>query len=304
MAVRIRAALDGQGRIARWSTHVCSTSHNMRPGVGGTPNLLAAAAVDPALERQRDLEAPQERGGGAARNARPIYVVGQRGLSLALATTHVRTSALRSLGAFANVLAIEGMMDELAQRAGSDPAAFRLRHLQDPRAIAVLQRVLAMCDWQGPGAAGDALTRGIGLARYKVRGAYCAVVAEVALEEAVRVRRFWCAVDAGLVVNPDGARNQVEGGILQALSWTTLEAVRFEGARPVATGWETYPILRFADVPAITTDFVGQENPTLGAGETAQGPTAAAIANAVSVAIGQRACDLPLDRERLLKLLA
>ncbi|MBK6005910.1 xanthine dehydrogenase family protein molybdopterin-binding subunit [Ramlibacter ginsenosidimutans] len=305
MAVRIRAALDAQGRIASWSTHVRSTSHNMRPGVGGTPNLLAAAAIDPALERQRDLEVPEARGGGATRNARPIYAVGERGLSLALATTHVRTSALRALGAFANVLAIEGMMDELAQRAGSDPAAFRLRHLQDPRAIAVLEHVLAICGWTGPGSAGDPLTRGIGLARYKERGAYCAVVAEVALEETVRVRRFWCAVDAGLVVNPDGARNQVEGGLLQALSWTTLEAVRFEGARPVATGWETYPILRFADVPGITTEFVGaREHPTVGAGETAQGPAAAAIANAVSVAIGQRACDLPLDRARLLQLLA
>ncbi len=305
MAVRIRAALDAQGRIARWNTQVRSTSHNMRPGVGGTPNLLAAAAVDPALERQRDLEVPEERGGGATRNARPLYAVGQRGLSLELATTHIRTSALRALGAFANVVAIEGMMDELAQRAGGDPAEFRLRHLQDSRARAVLQRVLAMCDWRGPGAAGDAFTRGMALARYKERGAYCAIVAEVALEEVVRARRFWCAVDAGLVVNPDGARNQVEGGILQALSWTTLEAVRFEGARPVATGWETYPILRFADVPAITTEFVGaHENATAGAGETAQGPAAAAIANAVSVAIGQRACDLPLDRERLLKLLA
>ncbi|MDE2604919.1 MAG: xanthine dehydrogenase family protein molybdopterin-binding subunit [Burkholderiales bacterium] len=305
MAVRIRAALGADGRIARWSTRVLSTSHNTRPGVGGTPNLLAAPAVDARLERTRDLEVPEERGGGATRNARPIYVVGERGLALSLATTHVRTSALRGLGAFANVFAIEGMMDELAQRAGCDPAQFRLRHLEDPRAVAVLQRVLAMCDWQGPGASGDAVTRGIGLARYKGRGAYCAVVAEVALEEAVRVRRFWCAVDAGLIVNPDGARNQVEGGILQSLSWTTLEAVRFDGARPVAQGWEGYPTLRFPDVPAIATEFVGShENPTVGAGETAQGPTAAAIANAVSVAIGQRARDLPLDRERLLRLLA
>jgi nicotinate dehydrogenase subunit B len=305
MAVRIRAALGADGRIARWSTRVLSTSHNTRPGVGGTPNLLAAPAVDARLERTRDLEVPEERGGGATRNARPIYAVGQRGLALALATTHVRTSALRGLGAFANVFAIEGMMDELAQRAGCDPAVFRLRHLEDPRATAVLRRVLAMCDWQGPGASGDAVTRGIGLARYKGRGAYCAVVAELALEEAVRVRRFWCAVDAGLIVNPNGARNQVEGGILQSLSWTTLEAVRFEGARPVALGWEGYPTLRFPEVPTIATEFVGaHENPTVGAGETAQGPTAAAIANAVSVAIGQRARDLPLDRERLLRLLA
>jgi nicotinate dehydrogenase subunit B len=225
-------------------------------------------------------------------------------LSLGMATTHVRTSALRALGAFANVFAIEGMMDELAARCGSDPAGFRLRHLEDARATAVLQRVLAMCDWRGPGTSGDEVTRGVALARYKGRGAWCAVVAEVALGEAVEVRRVWCAVDAGLIVNPDGARNQVEGGIVQALSWTTLESVRFEDGRPVANGWDGYPVLRFAQVPTIATEFVGpHENPSLGVGETAQGPAAAAIANAVSCAIGQRVTDLPISRERLLRLL-
>ncbi|MFL6692186.1 MAG: molybdopterin cofactor-binding domain-containing protein [Ramlibacter sp.] len=304
MAVRIRAAVDPAGRIARWDTHVLSTSHNMRPGVGGSPNLLAAAAVDPRFERERDVEVPEARGGGATRNARPIYAVGQRSLSLGMATTHVRTSALRALGAFANVFAIEGMMDELAGRCGSDPAEFRLRHLEDARATAVLERVLAMCNWRGPGSSGDEVTRGVGLARYKGRGAWCAVVAEVALGEAVEVRRIWCAVDAGLIVNPDGARNQVDGGIVQALSWTTLESVRFEDGRPVAQGWEGYPVLRFAQVPAIATGFVGQhENPSLGVGEAAQGPTAAAMANAVSRAIGQCVTDLPISRERLLRLL-
>ena len=305
MAVRIRAALDAQGRIAAWDTRVLSTSHNTRPGVGGTPNLLAAPAVHARFERERDLEVPEERGGGATRNARPIYAVGERGLSLALATTHVRTSALRALGAFANVFAIEGMMDELAQRAGVDPAQFRLRHLEDPRAAAVLQRVLALSDWRGPGSAGDEVTRGIGLARYKGRGAWCAVVAEVALGEAVQARRIWCAVDAGLIVNPDGALNQVEGGILQALSWTTLESVRFEGARPVALGWEGYPILRFDQLPEIRTELVGaHEHASVGIGEASQGPTAAAVANAVSQATGRRLTELPISRERLLALLA
>jgi nicotinate dehydrogenase subunit B len=303
MAVRIAAGVDTDGRIVRWHTQVHSTSHNMRPGVGGTPNLLAAAAVDPSFERERDSDVPDERGGGATRNARPPYAVGGFGLTRRLATTHVRTSALRSLGAFANVFAIEGMMDELAARTGCDPAEFRLRHLQDPRAVAVLRCVLAMCEWQGAG--GEELARGIGLARYKGRGAWCAVVAEVALDQAVEVRRIWCAADAGLIVNPDGARNQVEGGVLQALSWTTLEAVRFEDGRPAALGWEGYPILRFSQVPSIATALVGaHENPSLGLGEAAQGPTAAAIANAVSHAIGRRVTDLPIRRERLLSLLA
>lgn len=305
MAVRISAGLGADGRIVRWDTRVRSTSHNMRPGVGGTPNLLAAAAVDAAFERERDSDVPEERGGGATRNARPLYAVDSFGLTCSLATTPVRTSALRSLGAFANVFAAEGMMDELAARSGCDPAEFRLRHLQNARATAVLRCVLAMCEWNGPGGAGDGLARGIGLARYKGRGAWCAVIAEVALAQAVEVRRIWCAVDAGSIVNPDGTRNQVEGGIVQALSWTTLESVRFEQGRPVALGWEGYPILRFAQVPPIATALVGaHENATLGVGEAAQGPTAAAIANAVSHAIGQRVTDLPISRERLLALLA
>lgn len=305
MAVRIEAALDGNGRIAAWNTHIRSTSHQMRPGVTGTPNLLAAPAIDARWQPPRDSDVPEERGGGATRSARPVYDVGAQGLTLSLVTSHIRTSALRALGTFANAFAIEGTMDELAQRAGCDPADFRRRHLRDPRGRAVLERVLALSDWQGPGPAGEGSARGLGLGRYKDSGAWCAIVADVELDTQVQVRRIWCAVDGGLIVNPDGARNQVEGGIIQTISWTTLESIRFEGSRPSPAGWEAYPILRFGDLPTIETQFVGQdENPSLGLGEVAQGPTAAAIANAVSHAIGQRVTDLPISRERLMQLLA
>lgn len=302
MSVTIRAAVDPKGRISQWQTHIRSTSHLMRPGWWGKPNLLAAPAVDPQWQTERDGDIPEERGGGATRSARPVYAVGSQRLTLALVTSHVRTSALRSLGTFANILAIEGMMDELAERAGQDAAQFRLAHLDDPRGAAVLRRVMDMSDWGGAAAQGT--VRGIGLGRYKSTGAWCAVVAEVALESEVEVRRCWCSVDGGLIINPDGARNQIEGGIIQALSWTLLEEVRFEGPRPLASGWEGYPILRFGQVPSIQTEFVGaNENPPLGLGEASQGPLAAAVANAVSRAVGQRVTQLPLNRDRLMRLL-
>lgn len=303
MAVTIRAAINPQGHISQWQTRIRSSSHLMRPGWWGYPNLLAAPAVDLKWQPERDEDNTEERGGGATRSARPIYAVGSQQLKLELITSHVRTSALRTLGTFANILAIEGVMDELAELAGQDPAQFRLAHLEDPRGVAVLKRVMQMSDWQGAGTQ-DAL-RGLGMGRYTAAGAWCAVVVEIALESEVEVQRCWCAVDGGLIINPDGARNQIEGGIIQALSWTLLEEVRFEGPRALASGWEGYPILRFSQVPPIETEWVGaEENPSLGLGEASQGPLAAAVANAVSRALGQRVTQLPLHRDRLIKLLS
>ncbi|WP_206601472.1 molybdopterin cofactor-binding domain-containing protein [Mycobacterium paraense] len=119
--------------------------------------------------------------------------------------------------------------------------------------------------------------------------------------EQVRVRRLVIAVDAGLVINPDGAANQIEGGAIQATSWTLKERVRFDGFNVTSDTWETYPILRFSEVPAVDVEFVaGQGNPPLGIGECAQGPTAAAIANAVYDALGVRVRSLPLTPEQLI----
>jgi nicotinate dehydrogenase subunit B len=145
---------------------------------------------------------------------------------------------------------------------------------------------------------------GIGFARYKDRGAWCAVVAEVAAVTTVDVRRLWVAVDVGRVVNPDGVRNQIEGGAIQATSWTVKERVRFDRTRVTSDSWETYPILRFGETPEVEVRVLDRpEQPSLGAGEAAQGPTAAAIANAVADAIGVRVRDLPLTAEAVLAAL-
>jgi CO/xanthine dehydrogenase Mo-binding subunit len=187
-------------------------------------------------------------------------------------------------------------MDEAAVVAGSDPLDFRFAHLSDERGRRVLRLAADAAGWGRDVPEGIGL--GIGYARYKGRGAWCAVVAEVAAESDVRVRRLWVAVDVGQVVNPDGVRNQLEGGAVQSASWTLLERVRFDRRRVTSVDWESYPILPFSRVPEVRVEIApGDGNASLGAGEAAQGPTAAAIGNALAVAAGVRVRDLPLTPE-------
>jgi CO/xanthine dehydrogenase Mo-binding subunit len=206
---------------------------------------------------------------------------------------------MRSLGAFLNVFAIESFMDELAADAGVDPVEFRLDHLDDARAREVIELVARESGWGTPLA--DSAGRGIGFARYKGMGAWCAVVAEVEAEREVRVTRLTVAADIGFVINPDGARNQLSGGAVQAASWTTVERVRFDRRRITSADWETYPILRFPAAPRVDVHLVDSDQAPLGAGEAAQGPTAAAIANAVHDALGVRIRDLPLTSDAIVK---
>jgi CO/xanthine dehydrogenase Mo-binding subunit len=210
----------------------------------------------------------------------------------------IRASALRSLGAHANVVAIESFVDDLARERGEDPLAWRLRHVCDARARAVLESAARRASWGTP--LPEGFGRGIGWARYKGFGAYCAVAAEVELTHRVRVRRLAVAMDVGLAVNPDGVATQVEGGAIQAASWTLKEALRFDRTRISDAGWETYPILRFSEVPHVEVEVLQHDNePSMGAGEAAQGPAAAAIANAVRDAIGARVRDLPITADRI-----
>jgi len=300
MVVEIEARLGEDGRVQAWRQEVWSNGHSLRPGRARTPVLLGGWHVAPAFPRMPAIDAPLAAGGGSERNAVPGYafpaceVVKHRVLAMPL-----RTSALRALGAFANVFAIESAMDELAQQAHSDPVAFRLRHLDDARARSVVQRAAQLAAWNA-WRPRDGRGRGIGYARYKNTGAYCAVVAEIEAAERIRVRRLAIAVDVGEVVNPDGVANQIEGGALQAASWTLLEAVRFDATQVTSDDWERYPILRFSDVPEVTVEIIDRPDaPSLGAGEAALGPTAGAIANAVADALGVRVRDLPLTPERI-----
>jgi nicotinate dehydrogenase subunit B len=301
MAIEIEADLDSTGEIVGWRSDVWSNGHVSRPGRSRTPTVLAASQMANPFERFIAFNPPLANGGGAERNAVPLYDLPAWTITChRLLTMPIRTSALRTLGAFANVFAIESMMDELAAERGEDPLAFRLRHLKDARARAVLEAAAARAGWSARGKR-EAAGHGIGFARYKNFGAYCAVVAEIEASAEIRVRRLVAAVDVGEVINPDGIINQIEGGAIQATSWTLLEAVRFDAERITSDAWENYPILRFSDVPAVEVEILARpaERP-LGAGEAAHSPTAAAIGNAVFHALGVRVRDLPITRERLI----
>jgi CO/xanthine dehydrogenase Mo-binding subunit len=300
MTIRVAAELDPNDRIVEWRHEIWSHTHIKRPGWAEGVNLLAAWHIDPPFAVPPAKDVPQPTG-GADRNAIPLYDFPAQEIGYNfIAEMPIRVSALRSLGAFANVFAIESFMDELAVATNNDPIEFRLRHLKDSRAREVIQAVAKAARWtqceKGDGVRG----RGMGFARYKNRSAYCAVIAEVDAGERLRVKRVFAAVDAGQVINPDGLANQIEGGIVQAISWTLWEQVLWDRQRVLARSWESYPILRFDETPEIEVMILSRPEETgLGAGECAAGPTAAAVANALFNAMGIRARDLPLTPDRI-----
>ena len=304
MLVTLRVDLDARGRPADWTTEVWSGTHVQRPG-NGTGFLLATEALANPPPEVAPFDPPESRGGGGTRNALPIYdVPAHRIVHHLVLRPPVRTSALRGLGALPNVFAIESLIDDLAARLGEDPVAYRLSILSEPRARRLVELVAERAGWpsRGPGGTGKGL--GIGFARYKNRAAYAAVVAAVTVKETVKVDRIWCVADAGLVVSPDGARNQLEGGIVQAVSWTLKEQVRLDEEGIASRDWDSYPILRFSEIPDMQVEFVeAAGNPALGVGECTVGPTAAAIGNAVAHALGVRIHDMPLTRERIMAAL-
>jgi CO/xanthine dehydrogenase Mo-binding subunit len=303
MTVRMHATLDARGRPLEWTHELWSAGHGQRPGMAGNINLLAAAALPNAPPPPPEpVDVPDAGGGGGTRNSATLYdFPRQRVVHHLVTQMPVRTSSLRTLGGFANVFAAESFMDEIADAAGEDPVSYRLSLMSEPRARRVIETAARMCGWSGRGERGSGTARGLGFARYKNKAGYAAVVAEVEVDEAVRVKQIWCAVDGGLIISPDGARNQIEGGAIQATSWTLKEAVRFDDGRVASNTWDDYPILRFSEVPAVAIELIdGQDKPPLGLGEVVHGPTAAAIGNAVAHALGARIRDLPLTRERIM----
>jgi CO/xanthine dehydrogenase Mo-binding subunit len=220
----------------------------------------------------------------------------------------IRVSALRTLGAYANIFAVESFMDELAAAAGADPVAFRLAHLKDPRAKAVIEAAAKLANWK-PGEASDGRRgRGIGFSKYKNLACYVAVVAEVEVDRAtgaVRVPRTWAAVDSGLIINPDGLSNQIEGGVVQSVSWTLMEEVRFDKNGILARDFASYPIITMPDAPKVEIELINRPGErAAGAGEGSQGPAVAAVANAFAHATGKRLRDLPFHPARVKSLLA
>jgi CO/xanthine dehydrogenase Mo-binding subunit len=301
MVGKAKAALDDTGTIVAWGYEVWSNTHTTRPGPAG--NLLPARLVDPPFAAPPPRPIPMPEGGGD-RNAIPLYKFPKMRVTYHFVQAMpIRVSALRGLGAYTNIFAIESFVDELAHQSSADPVDFRLRHLDDPRARDAITTAAEGFAWsryqRGPHRG-----RGFAFARYKNLAAYTAIAVEIEVEpETGRVRliRAVAATDSGQAVNPDGIRNQIEGGIVQSASWTLFEAVAFDRTRITSADWSGYPIMRFDGVPESVDvhviDRPGQ--PFLGTGEAAQGPTAAAIANAVADATGARLREIPLTPDRV-----
>jgi CO/xanthine dehydrogenase Mo-binding subunit len=296
MLIDLRGGLDPQGQVVAWDYTVATTTHSTRPG-GNAANLLTAQLV-----RQQP---PRLGAGGGDRNARHSYSVPNNRVSVRwLEQSVIRPSAFRGLGAPANVFANESFLDELAAAANADPVQFRLRLLKDPRALAVVQRVAEIADWK-PKAARPANTgRGIAFLQYENENTYVATIADVTVNRQtgmVRVSRVFVAHDCGLIINPDGLRNQIEGGTIQTISRTLKEQVQWNADGVTSVDWASYPILTFAEVPeTIVIALIDHpDQPALGAGEAAACAVPAAIGNAIFDAIGVRFRHLPFTPDRV-----
>jgi CO/xanthine dehydrogenase Mo-binding subunit/aerobic-type carbon monoxide dehydrogenase small subunit (CoxS/CutS family) len=301
MLAQLSAGLDPAGRIVSWRQDVWSNGFVGRPGSGGEPRLLALTHSGGGRPMPPAPDGAPTGAMGSTRNAVPGYDIPDLHVTRhRLLDMPIRTSSLRSLGAHLNVFAIESFMDELAAAAGADPVRFRLDHLADPRARRVLTEAAQLAGW-GTRPGQDGTGFGVAVARYKGTAGYCAAVAEVETDTDVRLRRLWLAVDVGRVINPDGVRNQVEGGAVQSASWTLREQVRFDRDGITSANWDSYPILRFTEVPEVTVRIVDSDEEETGAGELAAGPVAGAIGNAVADAVGVRVRDLPLTTAQITK---
>jgi len=293
MLMDLAATLDNKGKITHWQYALRSDTHGARPG-GQAANLLPGRYLAKPFKPEGGGYA-----GGARRNSEPYYNIPNQQITAHAFKGPLRTSSLRSLGAFANIFAIECFMDELAEKAQQDAFAFRLAHLEDERAIAVLQKLKALLP-PAPAANGTAV--GIAFARYKNTGAYCAVAAQVHIKPdySIQVQKMWAVIDAGEIINPDGVKNQTEGGMVQACSWTLREQVTFDEQHVTSKDWISYPILSIKQSPEVEVALIPRPNEEpLGAGEAVQGPAGAAIANAVYRASGKRIRHLPILPEKL-----
>ena len=291
----VEASLDASGKISSWIADVWTDSHSTRPN-SDAGTVLAA----------RHLEKPfqmQSRGylGGGHRNADPYYAIPNLQLNAHYYEGPFRVSSLRSLGAYAAIFSIESFMDELAEKAEKDPLEFRLAHLEDERAISVIQKIQEMTRQLNLGE-GEGI--GYGFCRYKNTTAYAAVGARIFVEKAsgkIALKKMWAAVDVGEVINLDGIINQTEGGMIQAASWTFKEQVTFNDEKITSTDWANYPVFRFSEIPEVEVAIINRPDKLAeGGGEVAVPPTGAAICNAVYAACGKRIYNLPITPEQVL----
>jgi nicotinate dehydrogenase subunit B len=301
MVMEISAGLDAQGNVSAWDYHAWSPTHVSRPRMAEqliTAQLLSGQAAPPPRFSF-----------GAERNARTNYSFPQQRVTIHwLEASPLRGSAFRSLGGAETTFANESFVDELAAALHVDPLEFRLRYLSEPRLREVLMAAAEKAGWEShpsprPKQGGWAQGRGLAFARYENDQAIVACIAFVAVDTEsgeLRVKRVIVAHDCGLIINPDGVRNQIEGNVIQSLSRALKEEVKFDQWRVTSVDWETYPILKFSEVPEVEIVLIDRpDQPALGAGEPSHITTAAAVANAIFDATGARVRQIPFTPERI-----
>jgi CO/xanthine dehydrogenase Mo-binding subunit len=301
----LAGAINDEGRIVDWRTEMW-----LPQATKGLPNIPLLAPEAAGIKQPQGIAT-----GLITQNGAPPYETDYVNVIVHwLKDATLRPSNLRAPGKIANCFAVESFFDELAAAGGFDPVELRLRGLDDPRGIEVVRRAAAKMNWQarpspGPDAKA-ALGRGRGFAymHYKRNERYRAMAIEVTVERAtgrVSVDRVVCAHDCGMIVNPDGVRAQIEGCILQTLSRTLMEEVKFDRSRVTSTDWASYPILTFSQTPKLDIELIDRpdERP-LGAGEAAATPVPAALSNAVFDATGARLRIVPFTQERMKAALA
>jgi CO/xanthine dehydrogenase Mo-binding subunit len=297
MITDIKASLDATGKVVDWQYEIWSNSHNMR--IDNAGRLLGAQYLAQPFVPAPPKPIPMPEGGGD-RNSVPLYDFPNFDVVFHFVPEMpLRVSAQRGLGAFQNVFTIESFIDELAAAAHADPVEFRLRHLSNSRGRDVIDLAVKQFGWNPSRQRTPGHGVGFAFAQYKNLMSYLAIAVELCVVPEtgdVRIERVTAAVDCGQIVNPDGVKNQIEGGILQSASWTLYEHVQFDQQRIRSFDWSSYPIMRFSQVPLkVDVHLINRPGaPFLGAGEASQGPTSAAIANAIADATGRRVRSLPL----------
>ncbi|MAU71687.1 MAG: aldehyde dehydrogenase [Pseudozobellia sp.] len=294
MIVDIEASLDTNGKIATWDSQIWSDGHSNRPN--SNPNTLLPSRF---MNKDYGHHGIGYRG-GAWRNAAPYYSVPNLRVTSHMFLGPLRVSSLRSLGTYTNIFAIESVIDDLAEKAGKDPIEFRIEHLDDPRAVECIRKLqdkiksISVIENEG---------LGVSFSRYKNETSYCAMAAKVSVERKtgqVKIQKLWAVVDAGETINPDGLKNQTEGGMIQSASWALKEEVKFSSKGITSLNWASYPILRYPEIPEVEVEILDRvEQRPVGAGEASMAPTTAAIVNAIYKATGVRIVSLPVDKELL-----
>jgi CO/xanthine dehydrogenase Mo-binding subunit len=298
---KLTGVINDKGKIIYWSNEVFSDTYMTRPSNTELDNFISYNLVNNHFIKRKSTPKTNAHM-GIHRNLDPLYDFGETRLIKNLVhDLPLRTSALRTLGAFSNVVALECFINEIAKTKNIDPFEIRINHLSDERAIGVIKNLR---DQMTKEIQKEDLHRGIGFSRYKNSAAFCAVGVELKVNDDLEIKLInaWISVDAGEVAYEDGIKAQVEGGFIQAASWSLYEEVKFDTKEIISIDWDTYKIIGFDNIPNIKTDVLDKEGlPYLGVGEVVAGPTGAAISNAISDALGQTIKTMPFTKEIITK---